>query len=172
MSYIRIGHIVIDGNVNSVSVNGIEAKLTDSEYKLLRCLAENCGEFLDRDIIFQEVWSTFGPWPENKILDVMICRIRKKLAKINAQHCIQTKRGEGYGMFQPESKGKLTMGKSFHYKMMDELDGATYRGRSIPPQVHYAVRQSLREANMHGKVIASSKQLAKATLDRLAKESR
>lgn len=170
MSGIKIGKILVNLARNSVTVDGIDAELTDCEYRLIRTLAENVGEIVTRDEIFAAVWSDFGPWPEQKILDVLVCRIRKKLATIDAYHCIETERGIGYGMFPPHKLGtQHNMAKTFHHQMMRELDGATYQGKSIPPRVHHAMRQALREANMRGKAIASPKELAKATLDELAR---
>jgi hypothetical protein len=61
------------------------------------------------------------------------------------------------------------MGKTFHHEMMQRLDGATYRGRQIPPREHHAMRQALRKAMMRGSAITSPKELAKATLDELAR---
>lgn len=61
------------------------------------------------------------------------------------------------------------MSKTFHHRMMAELDAATYRGEYIPPHVHSAMRQALRKANMRGSALDSPKALAKATLDELAR---
>lgn len=61
------------------------------------------------------------------------------------------------------------MSKTFHHEMMARLDGATYRGRQIPPQEHHAMRQALRKANMRGAPIMSPKALAMATLAELAR---
>lgn len=61
------------------------------------------------------------------------------------------------------------MAKTFHHQMMRELDAATYRGEFIPPHVHHAMRQALRKANMRGSAIASDKELARATLNELAR---
>lgn len=61
------------------------------------------------------------------------------------------------------------MSKTFHHEMMARLDGATYRGRQIPADVHHAMRQALRKANMRGASIMNDKALAKATLAELAR---
>lgn len=61
------------------------------------------------------------------------------------------------------------MAKTFHHKMMAELDAATYRGEHIPAHVHHAMRQALRKANMRGSAIDNDKALAKATLAELAR---
>lgn len=53
--------------------------------------------------------------------------------------------------------------------MMARLDGAAYRGRQIPADVHHAMRQALRKANMRGASIMNDKALAKATLAELAR---
>jgi uncharacterized membrane protein len=61
------------------------------------------------------------------------------------------------------------MSRTFHHDMMQRLDGATYRGRQIPPREHHAMRQALRKANMRGAPIMTPKALAQATLAELSR---
>lgn len=69
--------------------------LTSLEYALLQAFAERAGRLLSRDTLMQ---LTHGPnaEPFDRSVDLMISRLRKKLARPGQPELIETVRGEGY----------------------------------------------------------------------------
>ena len=156
---------------SQVTFHGQTVRLTTQEKKLLTILLDSRGEVISREMIFDSLYGDFDEIPEPKILDVLICKIRKKLSTINIHHHIETFPGTGYGfdVNADHNMGDSTVSKTFHHQMMRKLDGATYEGRTIPARVHYAMREALRKAQMRGAAIMTDRELAKATFEELVK---
>lgn len=77
--------------------------LTKSETKVLRVI--EARPFVTREIIYQSLyWEFEGDGPEMKILDVFVCKLRKKL-RVNGIE-IMTLWGQGWRMTD-ENKRKL-----------------------------------------------------------------
>lgn len=153
-----------------VTFHGETVRLTEQEKALLLILYRMRGEVVSRAEIFDCLYGDFDILPQPKILDVLICKIRQKLARIDEQHGIETFPGTGYGyLVGTKTEGEKTLAKTFHHKMMRELDNAQMNGREIPKHVHRAMRQALRKAQMRGAAIQSERELAKATFDQLAR---
>ncbi|BDF95769.1 MULTISPECIES: response regulator transcription factor [Pseudoalteromonas] len=82
-------------NRTLVTANGIESRLTEAEHKVLICLISNAGKATSREKISEEIgqpdWS-----PNDRTVDVLIGRLRKKLNDEKDQKRIVTVRGKGY----------------------------------------------------------------------------
>ncbi len=78
-----------------VSVNGTVLDLTTTEFTLLQELARHAGRVLTRDQIIDLVWGNdfFGT---DRIVDVYVGQVRRKLEQAGAPDLIQTVRGVGY----------------------------------------------------------------------------
>jgi two-component system torCAD operon response regulator TorR len=78
-----------------ITVNGVESRLTEAEHKVLICLISNAGKATSREKISEEIgqpdWS-----PNDRTVDVLIGRLRKKLSDEKEQKRIVTVRGKGY----------------------------------------------------------------------------
>jgi two-component system, OmpR family, torCAD operon response regulator TorR len=74
---------------------GIESRLTEAEHKVLICLIGNAGKATSREKISEEIgqpdWS-----PNDRTVDVLVGRLRKKLNDEKDQKRIVTVRGKGY----------------------------------------------------------------------------
>lgn len=94
------GPLKIDFYGQTVSVNGQEVHLTQTEYKLLTVLARNEGKVLTYQYITREVWGS--AWKNNlSNLRVHMASLRKKLEKDQNIHAlIQTHVGIGYRMLK------------------------------------------------------------------------
>ncbi|MBB1334197.1 response regulator transcription factor [Pseudoalteromonas sp. SR44-5] len=82
-------------NRTLITANGIESRLTEAEHKVLICLISNAGKATSREKISEEIgqpdWS-----PNDRTVDVLIGRLRKKLSDEKDQKRIVTVRGKGY----------------------------------------------------------------------------
>lgn len=95
---IRVGPVTIDTGRHLVTVSGVEAILTTTEFKLLLTLAERLGRLQSRDLLLRDVWG-FNYAGDTRTVDTHITRLRIKLGKAGAM--VKTVRGFGYKM-EPE----------------------------------------------------------------------
>lgn len=95
---ISVGAIAIDTDRHLVSIDGIEATLTTTEFKLLLILAERRGRMQSRDRLLKDVWG-INHMGDTRTVDTHITRLRAKLG--DAGDMIKTVRGFGYKMEAP-----------------------------------------------------------------------
>jgi two-component system, cell cycle response regulator CtrA len=95
-SVITIGDMVIDLDSKLVHVNGQRIHLTGREYQTLELLALRKGKTLTKDVFLSSLYGGMDE-PGAKIVDVFICKLRKKLAPAtDGRHTIETVWGGGY----------------------------------------------------------------------------
>jgi two-component system cell cycle response regulator CtrA len=75
--------------------------LTGTEYKILAFLAQRQGSTLTKEMLLNHLYSGMDE-PEIKIIDVFICKLRKKLAEASGgRNYIETVWGRGYMLREP-----------------------------------------------------------------------
>jgi two-component system cell cycle response regulator CtrA len=97
-SIIRTGKLVVnlDTRVVSLSVDGRPVHLTGKEFAILELLSLRKGTILTKEMFLSHLYSG-GDEPEAKIIDVFICKLRKKLAEATGgSNYIETVWGRGY----------------------------------------------------------------------------
>ena len=97
---LQTGDRLIDYDKHRVYVAGVDAKLTQNEYKLVALLGLHAGKVLTYDYLIKELW---GPSArsDNQILRVNMANIRRKIEKNPAQpEYIFTETGIGYRMVE------------------------------------------------------------------------
>lgn len=95
LSY-KIGNYTFDTEKNTLSINGVETKLTNKESKTLSLLCAYKNEILPKKIIMQQVWADDNYF-NKRSLDVHMCLLRNYL-KMDKRIVIETKRGIGYSL--------------------------------------------------------------------------
>ena len=95
LSY-KIGNYTFDTEKNTLSINGVETKLTNKESKTLSLLCAYKNEILPKKILMQQVW-TDDNYFNKRSLDVHMCLLRNYL-KMDKRIAIETKRGIGYSL--------------------------------------------------------------------------
>ncbi len=70
--------------------------LTKKEYFLFELLALRKGTVVDKATILDQLYSGLDEEPERKIIDVFVCKVRKKVANITNKNYIKTVWGRGY----------------------------------------------------------------------------
>jgi two-component system, cell cycle response regulator CtrA len=102
-SVIVTGPVAVDLAARSVSVEGKRVALTGKEYAILEMLSLRKGMTLTKEMFLTHLYGGRDE-PELKIIDVFICKLRKKLhqAGAPASGCIETVWGRGYSLRDPQ----------------------------------------------------------------------
>jgi two-component system, cell cycle response regulator CtrA len=109
MSAIHTGDLVLDLDRKMVKVNGDGVHLTNKEYQMLELLSLRKGTTLTKEMFLNHLYDGMDE-PDIKIIDVFICKLRKKLADAsNGKEYIETVWGRGYVLREPhEDKAKIS----------------------------------------------------------------
>lgn len=102
-SVVRFDKVAINLDTRNVEVNGIQVHLTNKEYAILELLAMRKGSVLTKEMFLNHLYSSMDQ-PEIKIIDVFVCKLRKKLADaFGGVNYIETVWGRGYMLKDNES---------------------------------------------------------------------
>jgi two-component system, cell cycle response regulator CtrA len=103
-SVIRTGSLTINLDTKTAEVDNQRLHLTPKEYQMLELLSLRKGTTLNKETFLTELYDGTDD-PEAKIIDVFICKLRKKLAVVsNGEHYIETVWGRGYSLHDPAEK--------------------------------------------------------------------
>ena len=101
-SIVATGKLMIDLFAKTVEVDGAPVHLTPKEYQMLELLALRKGTTLSKEMFLNHLYGDEDE-PEMKIIDVFICKLRKKLASAaQGINYIETVWGRGYVLREPE----------------------------------------------------------------------
>jgi two-component system, cell cycle response regulator CtrA len=100
-STIRTGKLTVNLDTRVVSVDGQPVHLTPREYSVLELLSLRKGTILTKEVFLNYLYGGRDE-PESKIVDVLVCHLRKKLAQATGgHHYIETQWGHGYVLREP-----------------------------------------------------------------------
>ncbi len=103
-SVITTGHLVVNLDAKTVEVAGQRVHLTGKEYQMLELLSLRKGTTLTKEMFLNHLYGGMDE-PELKIIDVFICKLRKKLASATqGEHYIETVWGRGYVLRDPQEE--------------------------------------------------------------------
>lgn len=92
----------INLDARTVEIKGQPIHLTGKEYGILELLSLRKGTTLTKEMFLNHLYGGMDE-PELKIIDVFICKLRKKLsAAIGNESYIETVWGRGYVLRGPE----------------------------------------------------------------------
>ncbi len=100
-SVIRTGDIVVNLDGKTVEVRGERVHLTGKEYQMLELLSLRKGTTLTKEMFLNHLYGGLDE-PEVKIIDVFICKLRKKLNILAKDDYIETVWGRGYMLRDPQ----------------------------------------------------------------------
>jgi two-component system cell cycle response regulator CtrA len=101
-STIRTGKLLVNLDSRAVTVNDQPLHLTGKEYGILELLSLRKGTTLTKEMFLNHLYGGMDE-PELKIIDVFICKLRKKLVQAtNGENYIETVWGRGYALRDPE----------------------------------------------------------------------
>jgi two-component system cell cycle response regulator CtrA len=104
-SMIQTGDLVVNLDTKTVEVNGARVHLTNKEYQMLELLSLRKGAPLTKEMFLNHLYGGMDE-PEIKIIDVFMCKLRKKLVNAsNGKNYIETVWGHGYLLREPAEDG-------------------------------------------------------------------
>jgi two-component system cell cycle response regulator CtrA len=100
-SVIQTGDLIVNLDTKTIEVTGARVHLTGKEYQMLELLSLRKGTFLTKEVLLDYLYGGMDE-PEPKIIDVFICKLRKKLANASSgRNYIETAWGGGYALREP-----------------------------------------------------------------------
>ena len=111
-SIIRTGKVEVNLDAKTVQVDGNTVHLTGKEYQMLELLSLRKGTTLTKEMFLNHLYGGMDE-PELKIIDVFICKLRKKLSEATGDGShIETVWGRGYVLRDPEveENGRIAIG--------------------------------------------------------------
>ena len=101
-SVIRTGRLVVNMEARLVEVDGKRLHVTGKEYSILELLSLRKGTTMTKEMFLDHLYGGIDE-PELKIIDVFICKLRKKIQQATGgDHYIETVWGRDYMMKDPE----------------------------------------------------------------------
>lgn len=94
---VRVGRLSVDLNAQQAEVDGKPLQLTRKEYAILELLVLRKGFVLGKEMFLNHLYGGMDE-PELKIIDVFVCKLRKKISAALGceENYIQTVWGRGY----------------------------------------------------------------------------
>jgi two-component system, cell cycle response regulator CtrA len=93
---IRLGELVVDLNTRSVEARGKPVHVTTKEYQILELLVIRKGATVAKETFLNHLYGNLDE-PDSKIIDVFVCKLRKKLSDaLGGTNIIETVWGRGY----------------------------------------------------------------------------
>ena len=101
-SVIQTGKVAVNLDAKTVEVDGKTVHLTGKEYQMFELLSLRKGTTLTKEMYLNHLYGGMDE-PELKIIDVFICKLRKKLSEAtDGDNYIETVWGRGYVLRDPE----------------------------------------------------------------------
>src|SRR2546422_15472 len=105
-SVIQTGDLVVNLDTKTVEVSAQRVHLTGKEYQMIELLSLRKGTTLTKEMFLNHLYGGIDE-PELKIIDVFVCKLRKKLAtSCEGENYIETVWGRGYVLRDPPTKGE------------------------------------------------------------------
>ncbi len=100
-SVIKTGKLAVNLDTRAVKIEGQPLHLTVKEYGILELLSLRKGTTLTKEMFLNHLYGGMDE-PELKIIDVFVCKLRKKLtAATGGENYIETVWGRGYVLREP-----------------------------------------------------------------------
>jgi two-component system, cell cycle response regulator CtrA len=108
-SVVQTGDLVVNVDAKTVHIKQVRVNLTGKEYRMLELLSMRRGTTITKEMFLSQLYGGMDE-PEIKIIDVFMCKIRKKLAIASGgKDYIETVWGRGYLLREPqEVKAKMS----------------------------------------------------------------
>ncbi len=100
-SVIKTGKLAVNLDTRTVEIDGQPLHLTGKEYGILELLSLRKGTTLTKEMFLNHLYGGMDE-PELKIIDVFVCKLRKKLTTATGgENYIETVWGRGYVLRDP-----------------------------------------------------------------------
>ena len=92
---LNVGALTMDLLRREVVRRGRKLELQPREFALLEYLMRHPGEVVSKTVLLEHIWG-YDFEPQTNVVDVLVCRLRKKLEAEPGEEIIHTIRGVGY----------------------------------------------------------------------------
>jgi two-component system cell cycle response regulator CtrA len=108
-SVVQTGDLTVNLDKKTVEIDGARVHLTGKEYQILELLCLRKGTTLTKEMFLNQLYGGMDE-PEIKIIDVFMCKLRKKLANASdGKNYVETVWGRGYVLRDPsEDQAKIS----------------------------------------------------------------
>ena len=108
-SLVQSGDLVVNLDRKTVEVDGARVHLTGKEYQMLELLALRKGMTLTKEMFLNHLYGGMDE-PELKIIDVFMCKLRRKLAAASGgKNYVETMWGRGYVLQGPREEEAVSL---------------------------------------------------------------
>ncbi|MCH5352938.1 MAG: response regulator transcription factor [Acutalibacter sp.] len=94
-SLLSFGDIVLDTEMHTVTVTGLEVRLTRTEYAILKLLLQNSGRVMPKSLLLERI-SADTPDCTESSLKIHVSNLRKKLREVTGKDYIESVWGIGF----------------------------------------------------------------------------
>ncbi|KFE35694.1 response regulator transcription factor [Thioclava atlantica] len=108
---ISVGEITAFFDGRDPLVSGARLKLSNREHAIFQHLALNANKVISKGAIYDAVYGMSDDQPFDKVIDVYICKLRKKIADASpsGHQYIETVYGRGYKFSELETSSKVKL---------------------------------------------------------------
>lgn len=124
----KFGDIVAYFDGRDPEVAGHRLKLSQREHAIFSHLALNINRVISKDNLFDAVYGMDDNQPYDKVIDVYICKIRKKIEARTGKKYIETVYGRGYKLSAPEEETDETLGEGYGGSALEAVEGVLLNG--------------------------------------------
>ena len=118
-SIIKVGDLEINLQTRIASVKGNVLNLTSKEYSVLELMAIRKGAALNKEAFLNHLYGGMDE-PELKIVDVFICKLRKKIYDLTQRNgYIETIWGRGYLLRDPDDRSQYIAEKTDPFQQIN-----------------------------------------------------
>lgn len=132
-SLVQVGPLCLDMDSKLVSVAGEAVHLTGKEYAMLELMALRVGSLITKEMFLNHLYGGLDE-PEMKIIDVFICKLRKKLGEHHT--LVATVWGRGYVLRQGEGESEPDAPRSFALTTSEGITATEVRDFTDDPPSH------------------------------------
>ena len=131
-SVINADDLSVNLDAKMVEISGTRVHLTSKEYQMLELLALRKGMTLTKETFLSHLYGGMDE-PEMKIIDVFMCKLRKKLANASGgKDYIETVWGRGYMMREQGSLQRRFRADNFLASEVRGRHHARAREQALP----------------------------------------
>jgi len=108
-SVVNVGDLCVNLDAKTVRISGVHVHLTGKEYQVLELLTLRKGSTVTKPMFLNNLYGGIDE-PVMKIIDVFICKLRKKLINgSNGKDYIETVWGRGWMLHEPREESARAM---------------------------------------------------------------
>src|SRR5580658_10594818 len=101
----------LNTQIRDVTAEGRMVPLTGKEFAILEALVMRKGVVLSKEVLLDQLYGGRDE-PEMKIIDVFVCKLRKKLAEAGVHNMISTEWGRGYAIHEPNAAPHVELSRT------------------------------------------------------------